>query len=386
MKNMCVDGSSCCASLYLTWVDKKALSWREKRVLKRLKNKISRIDGVESIWEWMVKSFEVKIGPLFSFSFSLKGASAPSGANVRVIDRFIDAVLEVGQSKKFSVLIDGVDPIWDRRTEESKLMIIGLLQTVREFNACAAQKRSVGGPASAICFLRTDIFNGIEYSDRNKIQGGAIRLQWQASQLIDVVVRRARFLLGDESIGWNDFVTSEKMRNRLDAQGYLYRRTMERPRDLLAFVGAAARLAANRNHLQIEVEDIYDSEVEYARHIYDEMGDETSGNREEFMCIVQGLKKIGVNKFQSLEWISLPLWETQLDGEKVLQNALARSIVGIERVGGSQPGGHRGGTRVEYTYAGKGVTLPAGGATVVVHPTFVKVLSLKESRKSKKSQ
>lgn len=308
----------------------------------------------------------------------------PSGANVRVVDRFIDAVLEVGQDKRFSILIDGIDPIWDMRTAESKLMIIGLLQTVREFNACAAQKLPAGGPASAICFLRTDIFNGIEYSDRNKIQGGAIRLQWQESELIDVVVRRARFLLGDESIGWNDFVTSVKMRSKLKAQGYLYRRTMERPPDLLAFVGAAARRAANRKHSRIEVEDIYDSEAEYAQHIYDEMKDETSGNREEFMRIVQGLRRIGVNKFHSSKWIGLPLWETQLDGEKVLQNALGRSIVGIERVGGSLTGGRRGGARVEYTYAGKGVTLPAGGATVVVHPTFVKVLSLKES--SKKSQ
>ena len=54
-----------CLSLYLAWVDKRVLSPRERRVLKRLKNKISRIDGVESIWEWMVKSFEVKVGPFF---------------------------------------------------------------------------------------------------------------------------------------------------------------------------------------------------------------------------------------------------------------------------------------------------------------------------------
>lgn len=308
--------------------------------------------------------------------------------------RFVSAMYNVGKRKQFVVLIDGIDPIWDAVDEgdERKRVIQGLVQAVRLANNATDPISSISSPdvkdlpsgtvgmsylPRAICFLRTDIFHEIEFSDRNKILRGAVNLRWNQETLQDIVVSRARYLLDDDSIDWEDVVkTDDVMRSRQNISSYIWMRTFNRPRDIITLISFAAQSAADSGSLRIGKDEINGAFDLYSDHVLREFEDEYSSSSYSFAKVKDVLAAIGEDKFTFQRWFEVGEFADENQAKGYLFDAIKRSIVGWLDVGGNERG-----SRWSFVCFSPKSTY-ALDSRFKVHPTIARGLNIKESRRS----
>lgn len=122
-----------------------------------------------------------------------------------------------------------------------------------------------------VLFLRTDLWEKLSFNDRNKMSQDIIYLDWSADELSGVIDRRIASSAGvPEGRGWETVFTTAEMRNRASARTYMLKRTLGRPRDIVAFAGFALKEAQSSGHDRIEGDDIYAAERRYSKHVLDE--------------------------------------------------------------------------------------------------------------------
>ena len=229
----------------------------------------------------------------------------------------------------------------------------------------------------AICFLRTDIFHEIEYSDRNKILRGAVNLRWNQETLQDIVVSRARYLLDDDSIDWEDIVkTDDVMRSRQNISSYIWKRTFNRPRDIITFISFAAQSAADLGSLRIGKDEINGAFDLYSEHVLLEFRDEYSSSSYSFAKVKDVLAAIGEDQFTFQRWFEVGEFADENQAKDYLFDAINRSIVGWLDVGGNERG-----SRWSFVCFSPKSSF-ALDSRFKVHPTIARGLNIKESRRS----
>lgn len=308
--------------------------------------------------------------------------------------RFIRAVDHVGNSKRFVVLVDGIDPIWDDVDEgdERKRVIQGLVQAVRLTNNTVDSNSSMSSSVSsdsrnetvdmssllrAICFLRTDIFDEIEFSDRNKVLRGAVKLYWTQETLQDIVVSRARYLLDDNSIDWPAIVkVDDAMRSRQNISSYIWMRTFNRPRDIITFISFAAQSAEDSGSPRIGKDEINGAFGLYSEHVLREFEDEYASSSYAFAKVKAVLAAINEDRFTFQKWLEVGEFADENQARGYLFDAVNRSIVGWLDVGGNE----RGSRWSFVCFAPK--SRPSVDSSFKVHPTIARGLNIKESRRS----
>jgi hypothetical protein len=162
-------------------------------------------------------------------------------------------------------LLDNIDKSWVARgtTSEDVLIVRGLLEATRKFER---QLEDDDVEVSCLIFIRTDILDHLfrETPDRGK--DTAVRLDWDDPDVFKEIVKRrietSTDLVGDFDAIWRT-VCTERVGVE-DSFGYLLRRTLMRPRDLLTFLQRAIEVALNRGHSAITAEDILQAESSYS--------------------------------------------------------------------------------------------------------------------------
>src|SRR5690348_5350779 len=94
------------------------------------------------------------------------------------------------------------------------------------------------------------------------------------------------------------------MRQRARAKTYLLKRTLGRPRDIVAFAEFAREEAVRDGHDVIEAGDIYDAEKRYSRHVLDELMDEMDRHVDDFNAVINSLKALRTRTFQIDAWVA----------------------------------------------------------------------------------
>lgn len=92
------------------------------------------------------------------------------------------------------------------------------------------------------------------------------------------------------------------MRQRASARTYITKRTLGRPRDVVAFAVFAKRAADANGKDRIEAADIYAGEKAYSKHVLDELRDEVERHVDDFQSVVNSLKTIGKRNFAAEDW------------------------------------------------------------------------------------
>src|SRR5437016_1238863 len=77
-------------------------------------------------------------------------------------------------SSPFTLKLDRLDDGWDA-SDESKQMLAGVLKAARDMNMALARS---GQPAPVLTFLRSDIFNELQFNDKNKVSADVEALVW----------------------------------------------------------------------------------------------------------------------------------------------------------------------------------------------------------------
>lgn len=142
-----------------------------------------------------------------------------------------DFVTEHFASDPLVVTLDRLDDGWDASTE-AKMLLAGVLKAARDLNI---KLRKGGQPAPVITFLRTDIYDELQFNDKNKISADIEFLSWDDGALVDIAEARiARSLEIPQNGAWLSVFSSAEMRQRATIQTYVLKRTMGRPRDIVA--------------------------------------------------------------------------------------------------------------------------------------------------------
>lgn len=229
----------------------------------------------------------------------------------------------------------------------------------------------------AICFLRTDIFDEIEFSDRNKVLRGAVKLYWTQETLQDIVVSRARYLLDDNSIDWPAIVkVDDAMRSRQNISSYIWMRTFNRPRDIITFISFAAQSAEDSGSPRIGKDEIIGAFGLYSEHVLREFEDEYASSSYAFAKVKAVLAAINEDRFTFQKWLEVGEFADENQARGYLFDAVNRSIVGWLDVGGNE----RGSRWSFVCFAPK--SRPSVDSSFKVHPTIARGLNIKESRRS----
>ncbi|KAM3106822.1 P-loop ATPase, Sll1717 family [Phormidesmis sp. 146-33] len=162
-------------------------------------------------------------------------------------------------SIKIVILIDKVDEVWND-TEESKLMISGLLRATHILNETLPMTK-------IMVFLRSDIFDVLKFHDIDKLNSLAERLAWSEGDLKQLIENRVKISTNFDSPEKIDN-TWEKVFDRSvrsqDSFKYILSRTLRRPRETIQFCNRALRIAQDHQHSKITEDDILTAEIQYS--------------------------------------------------------------------------------------------------------------------------
>ncbi len=211
------------------------------------------------------------------------------------LQQFLIEILGTAPLSKmsFHIYIDEVDNIWEDALPEqvmtSKQLIIGLIQAANEINITFSSVR-------CICFLRTDIYQILDFQEKAKLHGEELEIKWDKDGLIDLMYERTRQCINidkDSFIGKIFDGAVEEM-NCLD---YMISRTLMRPRDLIQFCNLSLDKAKASKHCQIDAVDVLNSELEYSKWRVADLVSEYKSNYQ-FLndIIITFAKEIGFTK------------------------------------------------------------------------------------------
>jgi hypothetical protein len=286
-----------------------------------------------------------------------------------------DFVKENFDSSPFTITLDRLDDGWDA-SEESKMLLAGVLKAARDFNQALSRTDEA---APILAFLRSDIFNELRFNDKNKIVADIEFLDWTEEKLIDVASARiARSLACSRESAWGRVFSSAEMRQRASIQSYILKRTMWRPRDIIAFCKHCQDVAQEHHHEEVLTKDVYDAEERFSKYIYDELDDEMHKQVKDARSSLQALRDLGMTRFHADDWIRVIRRRDSAikdeDAHRRLQDLFDYSVVGVQRRGGITRG-----TTFQFIYHDR-LLEPNFNGDMIVHPSLTKHLRLKEPR------
>ena len=243
---------------------------QERRQLREVRIFLSRNNEIDKdVWQKLISFLNI----FSKFSAKLPGGME-AGIETRqietvrdlsnMLDKFEECILALlNKSKIFgtTILVDEVDDIWDS-TEESKPLIIGLLNAVRKLNS------SLNPNIAILLFLRSDIWDGLSFSDKDKFRSEDERISWSEDDLKQLIVIRAKISANlDHSLSDADQVWDALFEKQVGSQNsfeYIVDRTLKRPREVIQFCNLALSVAQDFGRLKITEEDILAAEARYS--------------------------------------------------------------------------------------------------------------------------
>lgn len=179
-------------------------------------------------------------GSLGEASFEeLQGSAklrAELSRNIDAITNYLEQGLRDLSSKRVFLVFDRLDEAWDPSSYEiCKQIIVGLV------HASSHVTTSFAGAVRPIVFLREDVFSVLDLNDKNKLRedSGAI-LKWDNDALEKMALVRisyyARTCGAEPPKTLDSLFDREKMRQGTKPSRYILKRTLSRPRDVIAYL------------------------------------------------------------------------------------------------------------------------------------------------------
>lgn len=177
-----------------------------------------------------------------------------------VEDRLGRAIRDLNCSsehKSFLVLVDQLEKVWSNDVNSDD-MVIGLLTASKHISSRFPNVRCV------VC-IRSDIYDALQFPERDKFRGDEMRIEWSAAALVDMLVARAEASVGlvdGTARLFGDYFTETVDERRTET--YLVERTLMRPRDLIQFANLCRDTAAKNGRRHVSGQDIIEAERQYS--------------------------------------------------------------------------------------------------------------------------
>lgn len=348
-------------------------------------------------------SKQLKLKPNFVFNTGLLRAGV-SPESVPMTDLPL-VVQEVNQNlikytlsslnpeHRYYLCFDELDVGFDPHSSDYISRLIGLLLACRDINLAA---REAGKQFVAAIFLRDDIFDMLQFEDKNKLRENSLSLiEWDTPRtdksLKSLMEKRFQEVLGDnsvDSISWSDvFDETQEMPGHQSKYQHILDRTYLRPRDIIKFTNSILgnykkRMAivteTSGNLVKFSNVDIHDSRTEYSNYLQSELEDEIPKHMPEYKGYLDLLRAIGGWQFERALFENLTSTRTDLTGKEhpgvILEKLYDWSVVGFYRAGGRGYGG----SEYVFRYKERQTRFDPTSLRFRVHPGLVEVLGLKK--------
>ena len=188
----------------------------------------------------------------------------------------VDEEVFTDSQKKYFLLIDRLDEGWVNESLKYPL-IAALLESAKDFNNRVSN-------AKVVVALREDlierVFRYVRKSgyQSEKYESLKVRLYWTDDDLEEIADRRISYLIReqyrDQEVRLYDLLpdTIKEGREEKNSVQYILDRTMQRPRDLIAFINEALRAADGKT--LIKKADLSTAETRYSEGRLDALRDE----------------------------------------------------------------------------------------------------------------
>jgi len=337
----------------------------------------------------------------YSFNFEPKFAGASLGS-MRVdqvprsqlagflveANRWIAYCLEhvLSADDWYFVLFDDLDRGYQPEDQEYADRLIGLILASREVFQWSEGK---GFSVSPTVFLRSDIYDGLNFPDKNKItQNNVEALRWTddfngENSLKTLLDQRIRVVTeSDAEDPWGEVFDDQVMRGTQHKFKHMASRTYLRPRDLIQFANVCLDRAKATGGARISNRNIADARPEYSEYLVQELNDEIHEAVPEWRAYLDALRRVHKLRFERAEFeasyqtLNLNRYKRSID--EVLEILYEFSIIGFTKTGG---GGY-GGSAVASRYKDPTISFDPGARYLKVHTGLKEALDLIEAGES----
>ncbi|HEY8776720.1 MAG TPA: hypothetical protein VIM33_09625 [Gaiellaceae bacterium] len=260
--------------------------------------------------------------------------------------------------------------------------LIGLILAASDIRKAAVDN---GKRLSVVVFLRDDIYELLQFEDKNKItENNMVRVEWDKPgsdlTLKNLMERRFGEVAGrSDSIAWSEaFDESREMPGRQTKYAHICDRTFLRPRDMIKFCNEALA-AYKQDDDQADADKFTNAAVIAARPAYStyllrELDDEIAKHVPSYKEYLEVLKRVGSVQFSperfKEEWSERGSLR-ELEPQQALEDLFEFSVIGYLKSGG---GG--GGSKYVWRYLDPGARFDPAADTFRVHAGFKEALDL----------
>lgn len=237
---------------------------------------------------------------------------------IDIVDILENVILEnVTPDSKYYVIFDELDEEYKDFTssEEEKdyfALVTGLFKAVNETRNIFKEEGLFICP---IVFLRSDIFQRINYSDKNKWSDYLINLEWTPEKLRSLIQARIDVLTGTRSKNfqeaWNKIVINQevkmgnKQNSKMSSIDYILRSTHNRPRDIIKYLKEASKITTRNGYVKIGPDQIKKADDSFSEYMKQEIIDEIYSVLPEYNEIFSILSIIRKQTFKPTEFVKV---------------------------------------------------------------------------------
>jgi len=233
----------------------------------------------------------------------------------------------------FDELDQGISTLTDERAR----MLSGLVLAVR---AVRQSCKDGGVPLKPVIYLRSDLWDKLSFSDKNKItEKMSLRLEWDSDSLLELVTTRLRAKLG-AGARWETITQNEQLKSSNNKWTFILSRTFLRPRDVIKFMNSALTQAKKRpeDPLVLTNPDVVNAREQYSNYLKSELDDEIMAHWPHWEEALQACSGISTMTFQrdefEKEYEQRRTEGNKLNCDEALEVLYRFSVIGYERRSG----------------------------------------------------
>jgi hypothetical protein len=295
-------------------------------------------------------------------------------------ETLLEATVRLAESRSLPPLtlhFDELDQGLATLDEQRKTMLIGLILAARSVRQETSSSDCTINP---IVYLRTDLWDDLAFSDKNKIsQTLALRLEWDATTLKSLVDTRLEAKLGPRA-SWETVSAPALMRGSQSKWNHILARTFLRPRDVIKFLNAALEKARGRpdDPLLFDNTDIVSARDGYSAYLKAELDDEILAHWAHWEDALRVFSNLATVTFDreafAREYTNRRSSGNRIDSDEALSLLHAFSVIGYERRSGY------GGSSWAFQYSDPQAGWDQTASRFKVHPGLKEYARLREER------